>query len=148
MARVKRNYNGINNPNWKGGRKFALGYKLVLCKDHPNADRKGYVQEHRLVMENYIGRLLDISEPVHHLNGNKLDNRIENLVLCKNNSEHIKKYHSNNMSEKRYAFGVQIRVCKVCSNDFNTRSPNAKFCQDCKNQYGWRIYNKLEEILL
>lgn len=54
------------------------GYK-IYCKNING--KKTYLYEHRLVMEQYLGRKLFDSENVHHLNGNKLDNRIENLEL-------------------------------------------------------------------
>lgn len=63
--------------------KSVQGYVLVYCPEHPNA-RSGYIQEHRLVMSNYLCRPLDDFEHVHHLNENKTDNRIENLELCSN----------------------------------------------------------------
>jgi hypothetical protein len=49
--------------------------------------------QHRLVMEQYLGRKLLDSEVVHHINGDRKDNRIENLMLFVNVSEH-KKYHN------------------------------------------------------
>jgi hypothetical protein len=48
----------------------------------------GYVAEHRMVMENTIKRILNKGECVHHLDGNKSNNEINNLLLCHNNKEH------------------------------------------------------------
>jgi len=63
------------------------GYLAVQAPNHPYCDAKGYVRKHRLVMEAHLGRILDPSELVHHINENKTDNRIENLELT-NASEH------------------------------------------------------------
>jgi len=57
------------------------GYVLLYMPDHPNASVNGQYAEHRVVMEQTLGRLLAKGENVHHKNGVKNDNRPENLEL-------------------------------------------------------------------
>lgn len=57
------------------------GYKVVYFPESPMANSGGLVFEHRLVMSNHIGRPLTSDESVHHVNGDRRDNRIENLEL-------------------------------------------------------------------
>jgi hypothetical protein len=84
---------GSECPNWKGGRsKKKEGYINIYCPNHPN-NHQGYVYEHRLIMEKHIGRVLLKTEIVHHINSIKDDNRIENLMLFNNHSEHTKHEH-------------------------------------------------------
>jgi len=56
------------------------GYK-ILSKKHPNASKRGQILEHKLIMSQYLGRPLFSKETVHHRNGIRHDNRIENLEL-------------------------------------------------------------------
>lgn len=82
---------GEKNPRWNGGRRIdPRGYVYLLNKTHPFCDCDGYVAEHRLVMEKHLGRFLTPEEEIHHVNGDKGDNRILNLILFPNKSEHIK----------------------------------------------------------
>jgi len=76
---------GANHPRWKGGRCARNGYVEVLLQADdpffPMAVANHYVREHRLVMARYLGRNLLPKELVHHLNGIRNDNRLENLEL-------------------------------------------------------------------
>ena len=78
---------GSNHPSWKGGTWIDKnGYRMVKC-DHPRAS-KGYLLEHTLVMEKHLNRYLVKGETVHHRNGIRNDNRIENLELKIGNHGH------------------------------------------------------------
>jgi hypothetical protein len=70
------------NPNWRGGRTVTrAGYVLIRMPEHPAADVRGYVYEHRLVMEAALGRLLRHRERVRHADGNPGNNNPANLRL-------------------------------------------------------------------
>ena len=65
------------NPDWKGGKTISQGY-VEISSRAIGPKRK---REHQLVMENFIGRELHENEVVHHIDGDKLNNNINNLAL-------------------------------------------------------------------
>lgn len=82
---------GQENPSWRGGQYFdADGYICELAHGHPFARGKGYVRQHRLVMERVLGRYLTESEVVHHKDGDKANNHPSNLELFSKNSDHLR----------------------------------------------------------
>ena len=68
-------------PNSKIRHLTKDGYCYLYYKKHPQSDKSGRILEHRLIMEQRLGRYLFSFENVHHKNGIKADNRIENLEL-------------------------------------------------------------------
>lgn len=93
---------GALHPSWKGGRAVRSGYMTVYVG--PNTSVKGlYKLEHRVVMEKHMGRELTKDEIVHHKNGNKLDNRLENLEIM-----------------LRATHGGEVR-CPYCLKDFKIK---------------------------
>ena len=71
-----------NKLAWKGGRfKTSGGYWSIWKPNNPNATLNGYVLEHRFVMSEYLKRPLEEWEDVHHKDGNKENNKIENLEI-------------------------------------------------------------------
>lgn len=73
---------GSKSTHWKGGRHYSKdGYVLVYNPEYPFKSSSKYIGEHRLVMEQHLGRRLSRREVVHHINHDKKDNRIENLQV-------------------------------------------------------------------
>ena len=75
------------HPNWRGGvilKKSSNGHYILVKKpEHHRANQRGYVLEHILVWEEHYGRRVRKNEVIHHLNGIKSDNRVENLSLMR-----------------------------------------------------------------
>ena len=77
---------GANHPNWTGGKyKDKDGYVYISTYGRGYNNR---TFEHRLIMEEFLGRELLPTEVVHHINEIIDDNNIENLMLFENDIEH------------------------------------------------------------
>ena len=103
--KMMQKLSGKNNYNWKGGKPITReGYVLVKAYNHPHANSSHYVLEHRIKMENHLRKhkpnsrflvtingkkYLDKSVNVHHIDRNKSNNHISNLV-CIYGRDHIK----------------------------------------------------------
>lgn len=123
-----------NNPKYNGGLRIDMdGYIHIKNPTHPFADKAGYVIQYRLIMEKYLSKTfneiiyLDPKEEIHHINGNKNDNRITNLMLFPNSAEHVKfertldksncvclLCNSNKTSGKRWYRYLDGYICNKC----------------------------------
>jgi hypothetical protein len=101
-------------------------YKQVFKPQHPKSSIYGYYPEHRIKMEQKIGRFLIKSEIVHHLNGDCHDNRLENLELMsisQHMSLHQSKQKNNNYKDGRCINPIS---CPICGKSFSPHQN--KYC--------------------
>lgn len=125
----KRLRKGSQHPLWRGGKtKHGEGYYLITIDSFEKGKRKR-VLEHRFVMENHLGRKLGLNEVVHHKNGIRTDNRIENLEILEPSS------HMSVHNMKRWDnYYSKPQKCPKCKKMAYVLSPNQKFlvCANCE----------------
>ena len=85
-------------------------YLYAVVPEHPNKTAHNYVLEHRVIMENHLGRLLDSKEVVHHIDGNKHNNALSNLSLM-TLSEHARLHASTGRK-------FHMLICPQCGIEF------------------------------
>lgn len=129
---------GAGNPRWLGGTRAKTdGYIEIYQPNHPYKNKgRNTVYEHRLVMEEHLGRYLLPHEIVHHINENKYDNRLENLLLL-SNAEHMKLHSALKERHPRSYFctpevwqKTKYSCCKKC-NTTTIRHRGHGLCAKC-----------------
>ena len=100
----------IAKANFKFGLYLKDGYYYIRTPLHPNARPNGSYPLHRLIMEFHIGRYLLPTEHIHHINGDRLDNRISNMQVL-SLSEHSTIHNKERMGRK---YGPRNKGGKGC----------------------------------
>lgn len=113
-------------------------YLYAVVPEHPKAIRSGYVLHHRIVMENYLGRLLTENEVVHHIDHNKKNNSVANLEVM-DYREHLVLHQSTGVTY------VEL-VCPNCGVSFLKEKRNlhkntarSKCSRKCNGEYSRKI---------
>ena len=92
------------------------------------------IDRHRLLMERLVGRKLGRFEYVHHKNGNKRDNRIENLELV------TPAIHAIKHGQWKYA---RTKICLVCGKEFTPEATKRRRAKTCGRECGYRLLSQL-----
>lgn len=112
---------------------WCNGYKYVYHPEHPSSltsgCRKGYVLEHRYVMEQFLGRCLTENEVVHHIDGTRDNNVLSNLSLL--SIEEHTRLHSLQLIGKRGLHSSADYHCPKCGKKTNRPF---QFCRACRSQ--------------
>jgi hypothetical protein len=108
----------------------GFGYILIYKPVHPNASR-GFVREHRLVMEDVLGRLLTRDEVVHHINNDPSDNRPENLEVA-SQSTHARDHRIalGHLTNESGRYTVITLACQCCGKSYKRKI--IKLCRPCR----------------
>lgn len=134
LACLGSSQTGDGNPAWNGGRYIdSFGYVLVFCPTNPSCDCRGYILEHRLVMESILGRSLILGEVVHHKNKIKNDNRPENLELIDSQSEHMRMHNREDGNANELpdgAWSKDYSECQACRSS-SDKHQGGGLCSRC-----------------
>jgi len=144
---VKGHYKGEVNHKWKSGEiKHSNGYILQYAPENRLSNHQGYAMQHRLIWEKYNKASLLPWADVHHINGNKTDNRIENLIAMARKL-HGKITHPIVDKSNRSCFQCKSKTTGI--NKYRNNEPvwlahpitKVKWlCKSCYQKIYWRMY--------
>lgn len=110
---------------------FTGKYLAIQKPSHPKARNDGYVYIHQLQAEKKLGRLLNDEECVHHIDENKYNNDINNLIIFKTKSDHAA-FHSGceiYLDEDVWVARIhKNRICPICG---EIKERHADMCINC-----------------
>ena len=119
-------------------------YVYAYVPDHPYCTKNGYILEHRYIIEQHLGRLLSPNEVVHHKDGNKKNNNIDNLEIM-SNSEHSK-FHNRGKGRK-----FCLLKCPWCGELFKLpynhsflQKKNKLHCNCCSNECRGKLSSNIQ----
>lgn len=139
-AERRERIRGENAPWWKGGRSLTdAGYVSVAAPaDYPfpqSVNAMNRIREHRMVMELHLGRALARREVVHHINGDRTDNRLENLELHASHSAHMSEHADASAAQMRANSAATRRIestCRTCGAAYMTNARSTGECKACR----------------
>lgn len=119
-------------------------YFYALVPEHPFATKNGYVLYHRIIVENHLKRILNANEVVHHLDGNKKHNDIDNLQVMS-----IKEHTKHHKKEKGRKY-VKLK-CPWCEKEFelpknhtHLQKPSKYKCTCCSLSCRGKLYRNIQ----
>lgn len=148
----QRRLRGKDHPQWSGGRTvIGTGYVGILMPEHPRANCAGdYVLEHILVAEAALGHPIPDGAEVHHVNGDKADNRGANLVICEDRAYHML-IHARMRAYEACgdANWLRCRFCKVYDDPGNMwvslQAWHRAHHNECSRQYQRRLKRRKQD---
>ena len=105
-----------------------LGYVAYYAPDNPNANKAGIIYQHRELMSLFLGRPLLTEEHVHHIDGDRANNSLDNLEIL-SRAEHAR---ISAKCTKRVIF------CPVCGKE----TTNKKYCSDACFKFSLRVVKR------